>query len=83
MTFKFEKCLRGQKKFIILETRNEGVRFTFSSLRQLSEEYLELLKSYNEVQGNLVEEVLRIAGNGHLRVSWVELTIPLFYNFNF
>ena len=57
-----EKCLRGQKKFSILETRNDGVRFTLPSLRPLSEEYLELKMEYTEIQSNLVEEVLKIAG---------------------
>ncbi len=51
---------------MILETRNEGVRFTVTALRQLSEEYLELMKSYNEIQSSLVEEVLKIASKQQL-----------------
>ncbi len=59
--WQYEKHLRGRKKFIILETRNEGVRFTFESLQQLSEEYLILKGNYSDVQGTLVQEVINIA----------------------
>ena len=62
LSFQMEKCLRGQRRFIILETRNEGVRFTLPPLRSLSEEYNQLREQYNENQQILIEEVLQIAG---------------------
>ena len=57
-----EKCLRGQKRFVVLETRNDGVRFTTSPLRELSEEYVALREQYSATQSSLAEEVLQIAG---------------------
>lgn len=56
-----EKCLRGQTRFIVLETRNDGVRFTTSSLRNLSEEHLSLRNQYQASQATLAGEVLNIA----------------------
>ena len=57
-----EKCLRGQKRFIILETRNDGVRFTYSALRSLSEDFVGLRAQYETAQARLAEEVLNVAG---------------------
>lgn len=57
-----EKCLRGQKRFTILETRNDGVRFTYSALRSLSEDFMGLREQYASAQANLAEEVLQVAG---------------------
>ena len=57
-----EKCLRGQKRFTILETRNDGVRFTYSALRSLSEEFVGLREQYGSAQATLAEEVLQVAG---------------------
>jgi DNA mismatch repair protein MSH2 len=60
--WKVEKVLRGQRRFSILETRNDGVRFTNSQLRSLSEQYRSLRERYNTVQAAIAEEVLAIAG---------------------
>ena len=57
-----EKVLRGQRRFSILETRNDGVRFINSQLRSLSEQYRSLRERYNTVQTAIAEEVLAIAG---------------------
>ena len=54
--------LRGQKRFTMLETRNDGVRFTHSKLRSESEQYKCLRERYNTVQAAIAEEVLAIAG---------------------
>lgn len=71
-----EKCLRGQKRFTVLETRNDGVRFTTSSVRSLSEEYVGLREQYSETQSSLAEEVIEIVGRceGGVRVTlcWCE-----------
>lgn len=53
--------MRGQRRFSILETRNDGVRFTTSALRSLSEEHLSLKEQYSSTQQSLVEEVINIA----------------------
>ena len=53
--------MRNNKKFITLETRKDGVRFTNSTLRDLNEQYLAHKNLYNELQSNLAKEVLNIA----------------------
>ena len=57
-----EKLIRGQKRFIVLDARNEGVRFTVSPLKVLSEEYRELQRVYNQQQDKFAREVVQIAG---------------------
>ncbi len=47
---------------MILETRNDGVRFTHSALRTLSGEYQVLREQYTSSQAAVVEEVLNITG---------------------
>ena len=56
-----EKCLRGQRRFSVLETRNDGVRFTSANLRSLSQQFQSLRESYESKQASLAEEVLAIA----------------------
>ena len=58
-----EKVLRQNKKFQTIETRKDGVRFTNSSLREMSSEYLALKATYTSVQSQLASEVIKIAGN--------------------
>jgi len=53
--------LRNNKKFVTLETRKDGVRFTNSTLRDLNDQYLAQKSLYNELQSNLAKEVLNIA----------------------
>ena len=45
----------------MLETRNDGVRFTTSQLRSLSQQFQSLRESYEAAQATLAEEVLTIA----------------------
>lgn len=63
LSVQVEKCLRNQSKYSILDARNDGVRFTSSLLRSLSEEHLSLRDQYSSAQNNLSEEVLSIAGS--------------------
>ncbi len=56
-----DKCLRGQSKFITLETRNDGTKFTTSSLRNLSDDYRALKSQYQSLQASLASEVAQIA----------------------
>ena len=57
----YEKNLRGHVKYIVMETRNDGVKFTTSSLRSMSEHHSTLREQYNAAQENLANEVLEIA----------------------
>lgn len=59
--YQVEKVLRGQRKFSVLETRNDGVRFTNSHLRSLSQQFQCLRESYESTQAALVDEVMAIA----------------------
>ena len=45
----------------MLETRNDGVKFTTSSLQGVSEEYRCLKERYSSAQATVAEEVLTIA----------------------
>lgn len=45
----------------MLETRNDGVRFTNSQLRSLSQQFQCLRERYESTQATLVKEVLVIA----------------------
>ncbi|KAH3667881.1 hypothetical protein WICMUC_005159 [Wickerhamomyces mucosus] len=55
-----ERAIRGQKKFIELQTVKAGVFFTTSQLRNTSSESLELQKAYNKQQSSLVKEIIAI-----------------------
>ena len=57
-----ERDLRGQKRFTILETRNDGVKFTTSTLQGISEEHRSLKDQYSSAQASVAEEVMKIAG---------------------
>lgn len=61
VTLKDEKVLRNNKRFTTIETKKDGVRFINSSLRVLSEEYQALKETYNDVQSQLANEVIKIA----------------------
>ena len=45
----------------MLDARNEGVRFTVSNLRTLSEEYQDSQRLYNQTQDRFAKEVIQIA----------------------
>ena len=57
-----EKALRNNKKFQTIETRKDGVRFTNPTLREMNNEYQALKSTYNTVQTQLANEVIKIAG---------------------
>lgn len=61
LSLQHEKEIRGQKRFTVLETRNDGVKFTTSSLQGISEEYRCLKEQYSSAQASVAEEVLSIA----------------------
>ena len=61
-SIQMEKNLRGQSAYTILDTRNDGVRFTNSKLQALSEECAALREQYETAQEALVEEVVQVAG---------------------
>ncbi|XP_065837498.1 DNA mismatch repair protein Msh2-like [Oscarella lobularis] len=62
VTKKDEKALRGNKKYHSIDTSARGVRFTFSSLRQLNDEFIKLRENYDELQSHLAAEVIKVAG---------------------
>ena len=45
----------------MLETRNDGVKFTTSYLQAISDEYRSLKEQYSSAQASVAEEVLGIA----------------------
>ena len=57
-----EKNLRGQSGYTILDTRNDGVRFTNTKLQALSDEWSAMWEQYATAQEALVEEVVQVAG---------------------
>ena len=61
LCIQYEKNLRGHAKYSVMETRNDGVKFTTSSLRSMSEHHSTLREQYNTAQESLANEVLEIA----------------------
>lgn len=45
----------------MLETRNDGVKFSTSSLQGISDEYRSLKEQYTSAQASVAEEVMNIA----------------------
>ncbi|RMX48837.1 hypothetical protein pdam_00001568 [Pocillopora damicornis] len=62
ITKKEEKALRNNKRFTTIDTRKDGIRFNNSALRQLNEQFQAFKETYNEVQSNLANEVIKVAG---------------------
>ena len=58
---KDEKGVRNSRNFEILQTKKEGVLFTTSNLRSLSDNYNAIRKNYDEVQSSIVDEILKVA----------------------
>ena len=54
--------MRGQKKFTILETHNDGVRFVTAPLKSFSEEFASLRDQYLSTQADLAAEIIEVAG---------------------
>lgn len=61
-SFQDEKKLRQHPGFSIIDARNNGVRFRSSRLNDSNDSFLELKADYNEHQKNIVEEIMKIAG---------------------
>ncbi|KAI8818608.1 muts domain V-domain-containing protein [Fimicolochytrium jonesii] len=55
--------IRNKREYIELATRKDGVYFTTSTLRRLSEEYAQLSAEYESTQSKLVKEVIEITGS--------------------
>jgi DNA mismatch repair protein MSH2 len=53
-------CLRNKSKYIELTTQKNGVYFTTSSLKSLSDKHREFVQEYNTKQSSLVREVMLI-----------------------
>ncbi|KAI8922577.1 muts domain V-domain-containing protein [Powellomyces hirtus] len=52
--------IRNKREYIELATRKDGVYFTTSALRRLSDEYAQLSAEYESTQSKLVKEVIEI-----------------------
>ncbi|KNC99246.1 mismatch repair ATPase MSH2 [Spizellomyces punctatus DAOM BR117] len=63
LTRKDASVLRGQREYIELATRKDGVYFTTSTLRRLSNDYSDLSAQYEKVQSNLVKDVIEITAS--------------------
>ena len=57
-----EKTLRGSSKFICLDTRKDGVRFTTKEFRKLNYELQEVKSKYDEIQSGIIEKILTVFG---------------------
>jgi DNA mismatch repair ATPase MutS len=53
---------RNKKGYIDLTTQKSGSIFTTRTLRELSDQYLDLQKKYETLQNSLVKKVVEIAG---------------------
>jgi DNA mismatch repair ATPase MutS len=47
---------------MIIDTRNNGVRFRNNGLRDLNDEYVDIKEKYTEQQKSVVDEIVNIAG---------------------
>ena len=59
-----EKVLRTNKRYHIVDTNKNGVRFRNSALLDLNTEYLQARDDYEQQQKGVVAEVISIAGQG-------------------
>ncbi|KAJ3144932.1 MutS-like protein [Geranomyces michiganensis] len=55
--------IRSRREYIELATRKDGVYFTTSVLRRLSDEYMQLSQEYETTQSKLVKEVIEITSS--------------------
>lgn len=62
ITLKEEPILRKNKSYKILDAIKGGVRFTNDTLENLNEDYKQSKDSYEDHQKNVVDEIIRIAG---------------------
>ncbi|CAC5426826.1 MSH2 [Mytilus coruscus] len=61
VTRKDEKALRNNKNYMVIDTKNNGVRFHNNAVRKFNEEYLQCKEDYNDQQKSVVAEVTNIA----------------------
>ena len=54
--------LRNNKNYETLDTKKDGVRFTSRGLSKLNAEHLELKKSYQILQNDVVSKIMEVAG---------------------
>jgi DNA mismatch repair protein MSH2 len=62
-------CLRSRQQYIELTTQKNGVYFTTSSLKSMSDKYAELTRQYDIKQSSLVKEVIAIGATYALVLS--------------
>lgn len=62
ITRKNEKKMRDRSKYIVLETRKDGMRFQSRKLSKLSEEYEAISSDYEEKASETRHRVLEVAG---------------------
>ncbi|KAI5480523.1 DNA mismatch repair protein MSH2 [Pseudohyphozyma bogoriensis] len=63
LTKKEANAIKGNKKYIELTSKTNGVFFTTKSLKSLNDDYRDLTKSYEKKQASLVKEVISIAAS--------------------
>ena len=61
VTLKEEKLVRGNKNYTIIEANKSGIKFRNGKVEQLSENFSELNKSYEEQQSSVVEEIVKVS----------------------
>lgn len=61
ITLSNESVLRNNNKYTTLDTARGGVRFTSDKLSRLNSEFNDIKSSYEDLQKNIVEEVIRVA----------------------
>ncbi|KAJ6252600.1 DNA mismatch repair protein msh2 [Anaeramoeba flamelloides] len=55
-----QKHLKGDRKFIVLESRKNGVKFTTKKLTKLNQESEEIEEKYEKKQQEVVDQVVRV-----------------------
>ncbi|KAJ3440716.1 DNA mismatch repair protein msh2 [Anaeramoeba flamelloides] len=55
-----QKHIKGDRKFIVLESRKNGVKFTTKKLTKLNQESVEIEEKYEKKQQEVVAQVVRV-----------------------
>jgi DNA mismatch repair protein MSH2 len=58
---KEDNVLRNNKKYTIIETRKDGIKFQNSKLERLNEQFIVIKENYEQQQKAVVDEVIKIA----------------------
>ena len=61
VTLKEEKIVRGNKNYNIIEANKSGIKFRNGKLEQLSENFSELNRSYEDQQSSVVSEIVNVS----------------------